>query len=181
MSVSAIDTGLSIFMAVKELFSKNVGKEEQKRALEVLLRQYNFEVSYNKQILDTINFNSRLNDDRIGTIRRVAPLLKNEFGKTIVTSLGFLEESLKDIDSLYTAITEDSIVEDNKYTSGLVSMIAFTANRIEVLKNLALMPDEKHLRKINVSIRLKNIKKITDKIYEAFRLSFNSVMEQVYV
>lgn len=178
MSIIAINSGLNALVTLKELFSSNSNKEEQKRNMEIVLRQYNAEVLYNTKMLDTINFNSRLNDDRLGALRSIAPLLKNEYGKTIVASLGFYGKSLDSIEEQAKLIDEDTLSDGGL---SLKVKIIFTVNRIEVLQNLARMPNERYTKKINVSVRLKNIRNYTKDICNAFSKSFENIVNQILV
>lgn len=174
-----LSSGLGIASVAKDLLEIRSSKKKKKEMLEIALRQYYSEVYYNRRVLETINIDNSMNKEKLSAIKVVAPLLKNEYGKTIVASLGFFGDSLKQIEVQSSTDKEDS--PDEEKDIGLVPMIVFTVNRIDVLQNLANVSDEKYLKDIKVSVRLKNIKNYTIRICDAFRRSLDGIMDQILV
>lgn len=181
LTIASIGTGIEILKNLKDLCSSPSNQQQDKKIQELLLRNYYSEVFYNKKILETINFNN-LNKNPLESIKAVAPLLKNDYGKAVVASLGTVQDNIEAIQEQSEKIEEEKLDKSlNEKTQSLVHKIIFTVNRIEVLKNLSNMNDSIYLKKIKVSIRFKNIKKGTDEICKAFRNSFDNIMKNIYI
>ena len=73
--------------------------------------------------------------------------------------------------------TEDS--PDDGKSGNLISKIVFTVNRIEVLKNLCDVSDEKYLKDIKVCTRLQNIQNYTNEICSSFRKSLDDMIKAI--
>ena len=172
-----ISEASSLATILKELQDLRAGKKKKKELLETMLRQYYSEAYYNKRILETINIDNSMNKDKLSAIKYVAPLLKNDYGKAIVASLGLFENSLKLIESKKESETEDTL--DEERGGNLISKIVFTVNRIDVLKNLCDVSDEKYLKDIMVSVRLRNIQNYTNDICSSFRESLDEMIKAI--
>lgn len=174
--IAEIRTTVELLNGLKELLSSNSDKEENSLSKELLFRNYYSEIFYNKKIFETINFKSGLNQKPLESIKEIAPLLKNEYGKVIVASLGKFKDDIR-------TIQEQSEIEDkeDKTERSLVHNVIFTVNRIEVLKKLAVINNGRYIKKINVVARLKNINKDTSKLCKAFNESFENVINNIIV
>ncbi len=164
---------------LKKLVSSDTTKKsEEKRLHELLFRNYYSEIFYNKKILETIDFASGLNENLLESIKQIAPLLKNEYGKIIVATLGDFKDEFKIIQEQNTSENED---EDDKTERPLLYRVIFTVNRIEVLKGLCNLSDDKFLKKLNVTVRLRNIEKDTDELCKNFNKSFEAVADHIII
>lgn len=174
-----ITTTVELLGKLKNLvFSDTTQKNEEKRLHELLFRNYYSEIFYNKKILETINFNSGLNENPLESIKQIAPLLKNEYGKAIVASLGDFKYEFKSIQEQTTVENED---EDDKTERSLLYRVIFTANRIEILKELCNLNDDKFLKKLKVTVRLRNIEKDIDQLCKDFNKSFEDVVNHIII
>ena len=177
--LTEIATTVELLENLKNLVSSNTTKKSKEKYLhELLFRNYYSEVLYNKKILETINFNSGLNENPLESIKQIAPLLKNEYGKAIVATLGDFKDELKSIQEQSTVENEDV---DDKTERSLLYSVIFTVNRIEVLKGLCNLSDDKFLKKLNVTVRLRNIEKDTDELCKNFNKSFEAVAEHIII
>ena len=173
--ITEIATTVEILNGLKSLVSVTATeKEKEKQLKELLFRNYYSEIFYNQKIFDTINFNSGINKNILASIKQIAPLLKNDYGKAIVSSLGKFKDDIKNIE--IQAELED---KNDKTERSLVQNIIFTVNRIEVLKQLAQLENINYLKKLNVIARLKNIRNDTNKLCKAFNDSFENVINNV--
>ncbi len=181
--VTSIELCVEAVKALNELFSYDKKRKSDKTGIEFLLRSYYFETYYNKKVLETINY-SQLNKDSLASIKAVAPLMKNDYGKTVIASIGALGEYIELVQGQSFLIDEEKIDRTNEELNPSQSIrqkIIFTTNRIEVLKNLAAMEDSRYLKKIKVSVRIKNIKRGIDYICEVFDQSLDNVFNMIYV
>lgn len=170
-SVSSVAGLIKYLMEIKE------NKNKRKELLELVLRQYYTEVYYNNKVFETIDVEKTKEGSKIEALKEIAPLLKNEYGKSIVTSLSFFSDSL----SLIEKQARESEDAPDKGETNLISMIIFTVNRIDVLQNLAKLADERYLKDIKVFVRLKNIQNYTSEICKSFSKTLDDVMRIILV
>ncbi|MCR5187415.1 MAG: hypothetical protein K6C97_00665 [Treponema sp.] len=181
LTIASLGTGVEILKNLKDLCFVPSNQEQDKKVQELLLRNYYSEIFYNKKILETINFN-KINNDSLKSINEIAPLLKNDYGKAMVASLGTVQETIEAIQEQSEKIDESKLDKSlNEKTTSLVHKIIFTVNRIEVLKNLSNISTSDYLKTIRASIRFRNIKKGTDEIYSTFKKSFDNIMKNIYI
>lgn len=180
MLLSTVGTSLEIIKTIKDLCISFTKDDSNKKVEELLLRNYYSEIYYNKEVLETINLNSGLDKEKLVSIKLIAPLLKNDYGKTVVASFGFLSNQIDEINEEALIVSEDKLDKNEKRRS-LKHNIVFITSRIEVFKNLALLENDSCLKQIKVATRLRNIKNSTVQVCSDFRSSFENVMSQIYV
>lgn len=175
--LSELSTTVDILNGLKNLVSRSESQKDNERQFkELLFRNYYSEIFYNKKIFETINLNSGLNKDFLASLKEIAPLLKNEYGKSIVASLGKFSDDIENME-----IQADLEDRNDKTERSLIHRIIFTVNRIEVLQQLSRMTDSRYLKKINVTARLKNIKNDTNRLCHAFNESFEDVINNIII
>ncbi len=175
--ITEIATTIEILNGLKSLISStNTEKEKEVQLRELLFRNYYSEIIFNKKLFETINFQSGLNQDWLSTIKEISPLLKNDYGKAIVASLGKFKEDIKQIEN-----QSDSEDKNDTREKTLVSSIIYTVNRIELLKQLSQLNSFRYMKKLNITTRLKNIKRDTDRLCKAFNESFEDVINKIII
>ena len=69
-----LSSTIEILDGIKNMFTSDSDKDINKKTQEVLLRNYFAEVYYNKTLLDTINLNSGLDNNRLKSIKAMHPI-----------------------------------------------------------------------------------------------------------